>query len=135
MSKSNKNQLIQLHQMLQCFILKWMKYKNRLTFAYYGIAFWDFKSFQSVPKSWQVLKAKKNFFLKMSKHQNTVFYDFKSQFLVIFSSNYRHHLMLKIPFPDHIFSQNLKILYWKSSFPVNWQILCPLPSSYKVRCP
>ena len=33
-----------------------MKYKNRLTFAYYSITFGAFKS---VPKIWQVLKAKK----------------------------------------------------------------------------
>ena len=39
----------------------------------------------------------------MSKYQNTVYYDIKSRFLVIFSSNYRHRLVLKIPFPDHIF--------------------------------
>ena len=41
----------------------------------------------------------------MSKYRNTVYYDFKSQFLVIFSCNYRHHLVLKIPFPEHIFPQ------------------------------
>ena len=43
-----------LHQMFQCFVitlLKWMKYKHRLTFAYYSITFWDFKSLQSVPKT------------------------------------------------------------------------------------
>ena len=41
----------------------------------------------------------------MSKYQNTIYYDLKSRFLVIFSSNYRHHLVLKIPFPQHIFPQ------------------------------
>ena len=38
-----------IHQMFECFVitlLKWMKYKNRLTFAYYSITFWDFKSLQ-----------------------------------------------------------------------------------------
>ena len=38
-----------------------MKYKNRLTFAYYSITFWDLKSLQSVPKIWQKLKEKENF--------------------------------------------------------------------------
>ena len=40
----------------------------------------------------------------MPKYQNTVFDDYQSRFLVIFSSNYRHRLELKIPFRDHIFS-------------------------------
>ena len=31
------------------------------------------------------------------------YYDFESRFLVIFSSNYWHRQVLKIPFPDHIF--------------------------------
>ena len=51
--------------MFQCFVitlLKWIKYKNRLTFAYYSITFWDFKSLQSVPTTWQKLKAKNVFF-------------------------------------------------------------------------
>ena len=61
------------------------------------------KSLPSVLKTWQVLISRKKFFWKMSKYRNTVFYDFKSRFLVIFSSNYRHVLVLKIPFPDHIF--------------------------------
>ena len=78
-------------------LLKWIKYKKRPTFVYYSTTFWDFKS---VPKTWQKLKAKYNFLKKMSKYRNIVYYDFKSQFLVIFSSNYRHHLVLKIPFPQ-----------------------------------
>ena len=55
-----------IHQMLQCFgitLLKWMKYKNKLTFAYYSMTFWDFKSLQSVPKTWQVLKTNPDFSL------------------------------------------------------------------------
>ena len=39
----------------------------------------------------------------MSKYRNTVYYNFKSWFLVIFSFNYHHLLVLKIPFPDHTF--------------------------------
>ena len=39
----------------------------------------------------------------MSKYRNTVYYDFKSQFLVILSGNYQNRLVLKIAFPDHIF--------------------------------
>ena len=50
-----------------------------------------------------MLKAKNKYFLKMSKYRNTVYYDFKSHFLVIFFFNYWHCLVLKIPFPDHIF--------------------------------
>ena len=94
--------------MLQCFfitLLKWMKYKNWLTFAYYSITFWDFKSLQGVPRTWQVLKSKNKFFEKMFKYRNTVCYDFKPRFLVIFSSNYRQHVVLEIPFPDHILSK------------------------------
>ena len=58
-----------IHQMFQCFVitlLKWMKYKNRLAFSYYSITFWDFKSFQGVPKTWQKLKAKNYFFKRCS---------------------------------------------------------------------
>ena len=39
----------------------------------------------------------------MSKYRNTVFYDYQSRFPVIFSSNYGHRLVLKLPFPDHVF--------------------------------
>ena len=86
-------------------VIKMNELKNRLVFAYYNIlTFYCLKkSLQNVLKTWQVLKWKNHFFWKMSKYQNTVFYHFKSQFLVIFFSNYRHHLVLKIPFPDHIF--------------------------------
>ena len=109
-----------IHQIFKCFVitlLKWMKYKNRLTFAYYGIIFLDFKSLQSVPKTLQVLKAKKKIFKKMSKYRNTVFYDFKCRFLVIFSSNYRHRVVLKIPFPDHIFPKISKYRTENLHFP------------------
>ena len=41
----------------------------------------------------------------MSKYRNTVFYDFKSRFLVIFFSNFRHVLVLEIPFLNHIFPE------------------------------
>ena len=51
------------------------------------------------------VKNRKGIFLKMSKYRNTVFYDYQSRFLVIFSSNYRHRLVLNVPFPDHIFSK------------------------------
>ena len=37
----------------------------------------------------------------MFKYQNTVFYDFKSRFLVVFF--FRNRVVLKTPFPDHIF--------------------------------
>ena len=44
----------------------------------------------------------------MSKYRHTIYYDFKSRFLVIFSFDYRHRLVFKIPFPDHIFPKILK---------------------------
>ena len=44
----------------------------------------------------------------MSKHRNTVYYDFKFQLLIIFSSNSRYRLVLRIPFPGHIFPKILK---------------------------
>ena len=47
----------------------------------------------------------------MSKYRNIVFHDYKSPFLVIFSSNYWHRLVLKIPFPDHI---SLKISKYRT---------------------
>ena len=53
-----------------------------------------------------MLKAKKKFF-----------YDFKSQFLTIFSSNYWHRLVLKILFPDHIFSKISKYCTENLHFP------------------
>ena len=53
----------------------------------------------------------------MSKYRNTVFYDFKSRFLVIFSSNYQHRLLLKIPFPDHIFPKISKYRTENLHFP------------------
>ena len=81
-----------------------MKYENRLTFAYYSIKFWDFKTLYCVPKTWKVLKEKNKFFkFFMFKYRNTVYYDFKSRFLIIFSRNYRHRLVLEIPFLDHMF--------------------------------
>ena len=53
-------------------------------------------SLQSVLKIWQVLKSKENFIWKMYKLRNTVFYDLKSRFLVIFFSNYRHRLVISL---------------------------------------
>ena len=42
----------------------------------------------------------------MFNYRNTVFYDYQSSFLVIFSSNYRYRLELKLPFPNHVFSRS-----------------------------
>ena len=42
----------------------------------------------------------------MSKYRNTIYYDFKSRFVVIFSSSYRHRLVLKILFPTILFSKS-----------------------------
>ena len=67
----------------------------------------------------------------MSKYENTVFYDFKSRFLVIFFCNSRHRLVLKIPFPNHIFPKIskylLKILISRppvnTTFPLNIKVV------------
>ena len=79
-----------------------MKYKNRLAFAYYSITFWDFKSFQSVPTTWQKLKAK-NIFLKIdvqiSKYRLL-------WFQIPISRYFQHCLVLKIPLSRPYFSQN-----------------------------
>ena len=100
MSKSNKNQLILLSQYIKFSIVS---YKNRLTFAYYSITFWDFYSLQGVTKTWKVLKAKTKFLKEMFKYRNTVYCDFKARFVVIFSNNYRHCLVLEILLSSHIF--------------------------------
>ena len=117
-----------IHQMFECFVitlLKWMKYKNRLTFAYYSITFWDFKSFQGVPKTWKVLKSTNRIFKKMFKYWNTVYYDCKSRFLVIFSSNYRHCLVLEIPFSGHIFPKISKYRTKNLHFPSTGKYYSP----------
>ena len=122
--------------MFECFVttlLKWISYKNSSVFGYYNIlTFYCFKkSLQSVLKIWQVLKSKKKYFWKMSKYRNTAFYDFKCRFLVIFVSNYRHLLVLKIPFPDHIFTKISKYLtenlYFSSTGKYNAPPLTPAP--------
>ena len=46
----------------------------------------------------------------MSKYRDAIYYDFKSRYLVILYCDYWHNLVLKIPFPDHIFSKILKLI-------------------------
>ena len=47
-----------------------MKYKNRLTFAYYSIKFLDFKSLQKCSKNLASVKSKKNKFdVQISKYR------------------------------------------------------------------
>ena len=53
----------------------------------------------------------------MSKYRNTFYEDFKPQFLVIFSRNYRHRVVLKIPFPDQIFPKISKYRTENLHFP------------------
>ena len=144
MSKSNKKNFSSsphsiffpswrnVNQRFECFVttlLKWMSYKNRLVFTYFNILrFYCFKkSLQSVLKTWQVLKSKNKIFWKMSKYRNTVFYDFKSRFLVIFVSNYRHRPVLKISFPDHIFPKISKYCTENLYFPSTGKHHAPLP--------
>ena len=84
--------------MFQCFVitlLKWVKYKNRLTFAYYSI-----KSLQSVSKTWQVVKAK-NIFLKRCSNIKIPFFMISNPDSSLFF--FRNRVVLKTPFPDDIF--------------------------------
>ena len=53
----------------------------------------------------------------MSKYRNAVYYDFKSRFLVIFFSSYRHRLVLKIPFLENIFPKISKYCTENLHFP------------------
>ena len=46
----------------------------------------------------------------MSKYRNAIYYDFKSRYLVIFYCDYRHRLVLKIPFPNHISPKISKLI-------------------------
>ena len=76
---------------VQCFVImlwKWMKFENRLTFIYYSVTFWNFKSLQSVSKTWQMLKTKKIFLQKSSKYWSTVYPDFSLFFPIITSTVY-----------------------------------------------
>ena len=112
--------------MFQCFVitlLKWMKYKNRLTFAYYSIAFWDFKS-PKCSKTWQVLKAKKKI-LKICPNIETPFIKISNPDFSLFSSKYRHRLVLKIPFLDHIFSKISKYRTENLHFPSTGKYYAP----------
>ena len=80
-----------MHQMFQCFVitlLKWMnKYKNRLTFTYYSITLWDFKSLPKCSKNLTSVKSKKNFFQRCPNIKIRFFMisnpDFSSIFPVI----------------------------------------------------
>ena len=120
-----------MHQMFQCFVitlLKWMnKYKNRLTFTYYSITLWDFKSLPKCSKNLTSVKSKKKLFSKMSKYQNTVFYDFKSRFLIDFSSNYRDRLVWEIPFPNCFFPKISKYRTGNLCFPSTGKYYAPPP--------
>ena len=60
------------------------KYKNRLTFAYYSIALWDFKTLQGVPKTLQMLKSKKAFFKSCPNIEIPLFMISNSDFLLVF---------------------------------------------------
>ena len=122
--------LLAIYQLFQRFIstpLKWInKYKNRLTFAYYSLTLWDFKSLKSAPKTLQTLRAKNKLFKKMSTYRNTAFYDFKSRFLFFFfPSNYRHRLVWKIPFFDHFFLKILKYCTENLLFPSTSKYYAP----------
>ena len=66
----------------------------------------------------------------MSKYRSTVYYDLKFRFLVIFPAITGTVWCWKIPFLDHIFSQNLEIPCRKFSFLVHRQIL-RLPLDFK----
>ena len=70
----------------------------------------------------------------MFKYRNTVFYDFKSRFLLVFSSNYRDRLVLKIPFPDHIFPQISKYRNENLHFPSTSKYYKPPFQDPKFQC-
>ena len=132
MSESKKKKTIHnpfaIHQMFQCFVitlLKWMKYKDRLTFAYYSITFLDFKSLQSVSKILQVLKAKTNFFLKISKYGNTVFYE-NPNFSLFFPEIIGNVWCWKYRFPTTFFSnsRNTVLKIFISRPPTNTTKFC-----------
>ena len=72
----------------------------------------------------QKLLTKKFFF---SKDAQISKYHFKSRFLVIFSSNYRHCLVLKIPFSDHIFAKISKYHSESLQFLSTSKYYAPLP--------
>ena len=62
-----------------------MKYEKRLTFAYYSVTFWDFKSLQSVLKTWKVLKKRTfNFFSFFFNIEILFFMITNSDFLLFF---------------------------------------------------
>ena len=133
--KSSKNQFILLfavNQMFQCFVItlrKWMKFENRLTFAYYSVTFWNFKSLQSVSETWQMLKKKRFFYKNLPNIEVLFFYDYQSWFLVIFSNNYQHRLLFKILFLDHIFPKVLKYCTENLYFPSTSKYTSP-PSPF-----
>ena len=117
-----------------------MSYKNRLLFAYYNILrFYYFKkSLQSIAKTWQVLKSKKNFVLKdvqipISRRGGGGGGGF---------SIYRHHLWLEIPFSDHVFPKISKYRTENLHFPSTgkyYATTSPLPLSppilsYCLKC-
>ena len=63
----------------------------------------------------------------MSNYRNTVFYDFKSQFLVIFPNNYRHRLVLEIQLPEHILPKTSKNRTENLHFPSTGKYYTPAP--------
>ena len=106
--------------MFQCFVitlLKWMKYKNWLTFAYYSI-----KSLQSVSKTWQVLKAKNIFFKRCSNIKIPFFMISNPDSSLFFFSGtvwcWKHR------FPTIFFPKSRNTVL-KIFFPVHRQILRP----------
>ena len=67
---------------------------------------------------------------KSSKYRNTVLYDCQSRFVVIFSNNYRHRLVMKIPFLDFIFPKISKYRNENLYFPSTGKYyVSPPPSS------
>ena len=103
--------------MLQYFVvtlLKWMKYKNRLTFAYYSITFWDLNS-SKPSKNLTSVKSKTEFFKIRS--------NIKIPFIMIPNSDFLLFFPVITGTPSSV--ENAEIL--RSSFPVHGQILRFLP--------
>ena len=69
---------------------------------------------------------KEIFFERRPNIEIPFFYDFKSRFLVIFSNNYRHRVVLEMPFPNHIFSKISKYRTENLHFPSTGKYYAPL---------
>ena len=90
-------------------LMKYWAYGVKLPLKPFVLHNVNFKSSLINLKSVKIVK---KIFLKMSRNRNIVFYDLKSQFLVVFFSSYLHPLVFKIPFSDHKFSKISNFIFF-----------------------